>query len=134
MGYAGVGNPASLRPDQSVLVWSKHCRNWCAGTIINLKKEDDDQIDYKKLMRKETKVERLQRQREEKAQMNQREKIERDIICTDPADYLNKLTETKKIELHMVNEAFVRSSRRNSKACSTTKNSGKRRVETTSEQ
>ena len=97
-------------------------------------KEDDDQIDYKKLMRRETKVERLQRQREEKAQMNQREKIERDIICTDPADYLNKLTETKKIELHMVNEAFVRSSRRNSKACSTTKNSGKRRVETTSEQ
>ena len=55
-------------------------------------KEDEDAIDYQKLMRTENKVERLKRKKAEQANMDRREKIEREIICTDPADYLNQLT------------------------------------------
>ena len=79
-------------------------------------KEDEDLVDYKKLMRTETQIERLKRKKEEKDGMDQRERIERDIICTDPSEYVNKVTEAQKIELHMVNEAFVRAGRRNRKA------------------
>ena len=45
--------------------------------------------------------------------MDPREKIEMEIISTDPINYTNVMTETQKIELHRVNDAFVRSERRN---------------------
>ena len=56
-------------------------------------KEDEDAIDYKKLMRTENKVERLKRKKEEQANMDRRERIEREIISTDPSKYLTALTE-----------------------------------------
>ena len=56
-------------------------------------KEDDDAIDYKRLVRTENKVERLKRKQAEQANMDRRERIEREIISTDPSKYLNALTE-----------------------------------------
>ena len=75
-------------------------------------KETESTIDYNKLLRTENKVDRLIRKKKEIENMNPREKIEMEIISTDPINYTNVMTENQKIELHRVNDAFVRPERR----------------------
>ena len=46
-------------------------------------------------MRTENRVERLRRKKEEQANMNKRERIEYEIIKTDPTKYLHKPSQDK---------------------------------------
>ena len=57
-------------------------------------KETESATNYNKILRTESKVDRLIRKKKEIANMNPREKIEMEIISTDPKNYTNVMTET----------------------------------------